>query len=328
VRDIFPIDPKIGWLPFAVKKGIEICRTKKMHAIFATILPYTSALAAYHIAMRSNIPFIVDYRDLWQGKPDISHFSQWHDQFSTKWEQKILTFSAKAIINTQRAKETIQKLYPMIPAERFSVLYNGFDRHDFEQEVLNKDTNTLLFTYTGGFYGERTPAFFMQAIKELNETGELPLNVRFRFVGNYVQSIIDILSVSELKDFIELIPQVTHQKSVEFLLKSDFLLLFVAKRKSEIVIPAKFFEYLAAQKPILGMVPIQGEAAELIRNLHAGFVMEIDDIPQIKSHILRLCRMSKEEMRADLSCSYHKIKQFERKEQTKRLAEILNAHCR
>ncbi len=127
-----------------------------------------------------------------------------------------------------------------------------------------------------------------------------------------------------LADFVELIPQVSHQKSIEYLLSSDFLLLFIAKKNSEIVIPAKLFEYLAAKKPILAIMPLHGEAADLIRNLQAGYLVEIDDVKQIKKYILQLCLLAKEKKEI-FQFDETKIKQYERQNQTRQLAELFNA---
>jgi glycosyltransferase involved in cell wall biosynthesis len=325
LRDIFPIDPKIGWSPFAVKKGIDICRTKKIDLIFATILPYTSSLVGYQIAKQGNLPLILDYRDLWQGKPDISYCSKWHFRFSNYWEKKMLTYSSHNIMNTKRANEKIQPLYPAIPKSHFSVLYNGFDKQDFQQKNSRKTNQLITFTYTGGFYGERTPLYFFQAVRELQQAGKLAANIRFRFVGNYLKSIYEM--AEKIDGCIEFIPQVSHQKCIEYLLASDFLLLFIAKRNSEIVIPAKLFEYLAANKPILAMLPLQGEAAELIRELKAGLLTEIDDVEQIKKYILQLCNLPKEK-RDTFQFPAEKINPFERKKQTEQLAEIFYANCK
>jgi glycosyltransferase involved in cell wall biosynthesis len=228
-------------------------------------------------------------------------------------------------MNTNRAKEKIQELFPMIPEHRFSVLYNGFDNEDFEHKKQIRKDDKIIFTYTGGFYGQRTPAFFLQAMKELNQEGFLLRNLLIRFVGNYVHARKEEILSYQISDNIDIISQVSHDESIEYLMDSDFLLLFIAKEKSEIVIPAKLFEYIAAKKPILAMVPLQGEAAELIVSLGTGLLAEIDDVSLIKSHILELCQLAKEQkINSRFHFSTDSIFQFERKIQTKSLAEIFN----
>ncbi len=110
---------------------------------------------------------------------------------------------------------------------------------------LEKD-DKIIFTYTGGFYGGQTPFYFVQAIKKLWQENNLPDNIRFLFVGNFVNNIQAIFS--EVASIIEVIPQVSHKESIRYMKSSDVLLLFVAKENSDMVIPAKIFLNTLQQK--------------------------------------------------------------------------------
>jgi hypothetical protein len=48
------------------------------------------------------------------------------------------------------------------------------------------------------------------------------------------------------------------------------------------------FEYLAAERPILALVPPDGAAAQLIRDTGAGVVAAPDDVPGIRDALLQL----------------------------------------
>lgn len=312
-RDIFPIDSKIGWLPFAVKKGIKLAKKYNFKAVYATLLPYTSALVGYKIAKKLQLPLILDYRDLWLGKPEISFFSAWHKKFARKWEARVLQFASKIIINTNRACDRIKKLYPQVDPQKFQVIYNGFDSKDFNKDIKN-ETDKIIFTYTGGFYGERTPQYFLEALADM----QLPDNVVFRFVGNYFSQMQQLFDNCGQKQHLQLIPQVNHQKSVQYLLKSNYLMLFIAKRDSEIVIPAKVFEYLAARRPILAMIPPQGEAAEIISKHQAGYICPIDAISAIQKNIEKLI-YSENDFGLDKQC----YNSYSRKYLTGQLAKLL-----
>ncbi len=288
-RDIFPIDSKIGWIPFAVHEGRKICRTQKIDAIYSSVGPFSSAMVGYKLSKIFNIPLIVDYRDLFRGKPDESYFSSFHERYAYKWEKKVLERASAVIINTHRAQEKIQHIFPQIVKQKFSVIYNGYDEEDFK---INHriDSSEIIFTYTGGFYGERTPKYFLQAIVELKDSRQLPENVKFQFVGNIPEQIRRLFHRSGILKYVILKQQVSHIESVKCLIQSDFLMLFIAKRDGEIVIPAKLFEYLAARKPILAMIPKHGEAGQIIEKFSAGLICEPDDIHKIKEYILEMIK--------------------------------------
>jgi len=291
-RKIFPIDSKIGWIPFALKKGSQLIKNKDIKAIFVTIGPYSSAIVGYKLAKKFNLPLIIDYRDLWIGKPDITYFSNWHRKFSIYWERKMLKFARLITVNTEFTKDKILSLYSEIENSKFKVIYNGCDREDFSQKY-SKENDKIIFTYTGGFYGERTPYYFLKVLEKMLNKNLLPPNIEFKFIGNYFKDIMQMLENKRLRSILAVIPQVTHKKSVKYLIQSDFLMLFIAKKDSEIILPAKIFEYLAARKPILAMIPRNGESAKIIRENNAGFISEIDEENLIMENILKLLNLYK-----------------------------------
>jgi len=54
------------------------------------------------------------------------------------------------------------------------------------------------------------------------------------------------------------------------------------------VLSGKVFEYLAAERPILAVVPPDGAAAELIRHAGAGVVVAPDDIDGIERELVAM----------------------------------------
>ncbi len=313
-REFFPIDSKIGWLPFAFYTGLKLCEEKKIDKIYATLSPYSSAILAYYLNKFTSIPYILDYRDLWQGKPDISYLTSWHKKISENWERKVLSNASKVIINTKLALKKIMSIYPKIEKDKFTVIYNGFDEDDFKIKIASKKSQKIVFTYTGGFYGERTPEYFIKAVENIQD--KISEKVEFRFVGNYHSLILKQLQ--SFPHLIKVIPQVTHKKSIEYLMESDYLLLFIAKEKSEIVIPAKLFEYIATKKPILAMVPKNGEAAMIIKKYNLGKISEPDDVKSIENNLLF---MVNRHIDIDLN---DELQIFTRRYQTELLAKILD----
>ena len=85
-------------------------------------------------------------------------------------------------------------------------------------------------------------------------------------------------------DRIELIPYAPHRRALELQRDSEALLLLIpeAGGRGKGVLSGKVFEYLAAERPILAVVPPDGAAAELIRDAGAGVVVAPDDIDGIE----------------------------------------------
>jgi len=71
---------------------------------------------------------------------------------------------------------------------------------------------------------------------------------------------------------------------------SDALLLLIpeAGGRGRGILSGKVFEYLAAERPILALVPPDGAAAKLIRDTNAGIVAGPDDVVGIRDALLDL----------------------------------------
>lgn len=71
---------------------------------------------------------------------------------------------------------------------------------------------------------------------------------------------------SSLKDSIEIIGYVPHEKSISYVQVSDVLLLIVDESKeSEEIVPGKVYEYIGSMRPVLAIAPEQGAIADLIK---------------------------------------------------------------
>ena len=75
-------------------------------------------------------------------------------------------------------------------------------------------------------------------------------------------------------------PVRARRRSLELQRDSEALLLLIpeAGGRGKGVLSGKVFEYLAAERPILAVVPPDGAAAELIRAAGAGVVVAPDDV--------------------------------------------------
>src|SRR5262249_26037875 len=109
-----------------------------------------------------------------------------------------------------------------------------------------------------------------------------------RFVGDFRSS--DREWAANILDRMELIPYAPHRRSLELQRDSEALLLLIpdAGGRGRGVLSGKVFEYLAAERPILAVVPEEGAAAELLRATGAGVVVAPDDIDGMERELTAL----------------------------------------
>ena len=128
------------------------------------------------------------------------------------------------------------------------------------------------------------PRPFLQAFHDAD------LDAVARFVGDFRSSDREWADSLELGDRLELVDYLPRTESLRLQRDSEALLLLVpdAGGRGKGVLSGKVFEYIAAGRPILAVVPPDGAAAELIRETGSGVVVAPDDVDGIRSALVEL----------------------------------------
>ena len=110
------------------------------------------------------------------------------------------------------------------------------------------------------------------------------------------------------------------RRSLELQRDSEALLLIAADAggRGTGVIPGKVFEYVAAERPILAAVPVDGAAGRLIEEIGAGVVAPADDVAALRAALVELHdRWQRGELRVELDAAAR-----ERVDRRARVAEL------
>lgn len=149
-------------------------------------------------------------------------------------------------------------------------------------------------------------------------------NLRINFVGTVPPYVMSLIEQNGLEESIKIMGYLPHRLSIQNMLKSDVLLLLLNKVKSNTtaqVSTGKLFEYLAARRPILALIPGDTDAARLITQLGAGDIADPEDLNDIMESISHL--YSKYQ-RGELRGHSQDIERFRRNELTRQLSVILD----
>lgn len=317
-------DARIGWYPYAVSLGKEIIKKEKIDLIYSSSPPYTSSIIAKKLHIVSGKPWVAGFRDPWTGF--LSTPKRW---FLPRAIDKCLE---KSVFKTCNAMEVAWKgiikdfsnKYPDIDTNKCIHIDNGFDSQDFPQDsYVPNDRFTV--TYTGSMYGKRNPETFLKAVEELVKDGKVDINkIKLRFVGRFGNEVLEMFKNDTLRNSIEVINYLPHSESVKLLIKSEALLMIVDDYTgNEEIVPGKVFEYIGSKRPIITLAP-QGAVTNLIQETECGKVANSRDISGIKDIFLEYYDKY---MNNNFSSEVNeeKIKKYERKELTRKLAELFNS---
>ncbi|HRP01507.1 MAG TPA: glycosyltransferase family 4 protein [Candidatus Kapabacteria bacterium] len=279
-------DSKAKWKKQAIALGEKIIKEHKIDVIYATAPPYTDFLVALELSKKFDIPFVVDYRDLWVDNKFNFFPTPYHKNRNEQLEHEILVHANRIIVITRTAKETLLKRYKFLNHLDISIITHGYDKEDFDKVgAVDKVKEKLVITHSGMFQDDRTPKYFLKALSEaIKVKPEIKDKIEIRFVGLMRPSHTKLISKLKLEQNCKLYDYVTHSESIRHLLESDVLWLMM---KDTVRTPGKLYEYIGAGKPILINAPI-GSMRQLASESGLAFVTDPDDIKQITEEILKI----------------------------------------
>ncbi|MDH3665062.1 MAG: hypothetical protein OEU92_34455, partial [Alphaproteobacteria bacterium] len=147
---------------------------------------------------------------------------------------------------------------------------NGFDPRDFSLDVDPPAGLPVRLLHAGTIYpGRRDPRPLFEAVRR---SGFGPDEVRLQFYGRQLDTIRALADEIGVSDLVEIGDAIPYKDAIALQKRADVLLLMQWNDPAdEGNVPAKVFEYLATNRQILGMGPLDGVPARLVRERQAGF---------------------------------------------------------
>ena len=315
-------DQVILWLQEAYKAVRVLIKEEEPQAILTTTPPHLLQLLGLVLKRKTRLYWIADFRDGWvdnflfQGQ---SRLRRWIDE---RIESQVIKDADAVMVVTDHIRKSLQLRYPKY-AQKIYLIHNGFDRSDFENLNVfpTRSSNCVHYDYVGNWGGFRDPAPLFKAFEELfNEGSLLKDEVSLTFTGGYHDKD------STLPDWVTVNPPVPHKAALGIMTTSSVLILLASISEREGAFTSKIFEYLAAQRPILALIPQTGELAELLIDYSLGFIASPMDIQQIKKAVIDSFEAAKRKQQPNQN-DIELLQQFDRRSQTLQLTRILDASC-
>jgi glycosyltransferase involved in cell wall biosynthesis len=283
---VFIPDNKIGWKHSALKTASALIKKEKFDAIFVTAPPQTDFLIGKTLKEKFHIPLVLDYRDAWVDYPFRFYPTPLHKFVHKTMEKHVLQKADAIVVASRRLKELILRRYKFLQYNDIQIISQGFDPADMKvnpQEKLPR-IEKMRITYSGVFYEDRTPLFFLEALHRVfKQNPKIRGRIEACFIGAFRSEHRKIVHRLELDGAVNILGYLEHKECVKYLLASDVLWVMMGDTKSS---PGKIYEYIGAQKKILGCVP-QGFMHSLIEEA-GGVCVEPSNVDQIAAAILQL----------------------------------------
>jgi glycosyltransferase involved in cell wall biosynthesis len=272
-RRLLVPDENVSWNLTAIPAAIRIARREGIDAVVTTSPPSSVHFVGAAVKRATGVPWVADLRDSVVAHPH-RHAERLLVRAKEQGEHavaKLIGGYADRIVCVSEA--IADEMRERKPNGEVVTIANGSDFDDFDG-LEHHAHERFRITHAGSFFGKRDPRPFLTA---LHESG---LDIVARFLGDFRSTDREWAEKLGLGDRLELIDYAPRRRSLELQRDSEALLLLIpdAGGRGKGVLSGKVFEYLAAERPILAVVPPDGAAAALIRDAGAGVVVAPDDV--------------------------------------------------
>jgi glycosyltransferase involved in cell wall biosynthesis len=282
-RLLFFPEPEVNWAPFAVRRGVDVHRRSPVDAIYSSSGPVTCHIVAERLARRTKLPWVADFRDPWIGNAFAAPVPWLHRSRQARIERRIVERADRVVFATAGLADAYSARYPWA-ADRFHVIYNGYDRADFASAPGSgpqPQTGAARFriTYAGSIYGDHELSIFLDGLETLfDRRPDLREELEVEFVGwlnLHNQAVAaQYATPDRLGSVLRFTGFVPHSEALEHLLAADAVLQIIGDGPGRsAVVVGKLAEYVGLDRQILAVVP-EGDARMMLRELDWGIIAD------------------------------------------------------
>lgn len=263
------------WCAPAYREAQRIMRKEKIDLIYSASPSFTAHFVAMKLKRESSLPWVADFADGWAvndflndefARTLIGPMKWFHKRRVKNAERSILTLADQVVCVHSHVIGRWRELHGL-SGSNMHVVTDGYDESAFDEakpSPLYPGKPTVLFLGTYYPHFRETIQKFARAIYEVGKGAELI------FIGRTAAPVQEMGLPNAT-----CIMHLPKKKAIALALGASFLLLIMPPYAKWT--PMKTYDYLRIGKPILGLVPADGDPAGLIQQAKAGFVLPFDE---------------------------------------------------
>lgn len=317
--NFFIPDARVFWIKPSVDFLKNYVEKHEIRTIITTGPPHSLHLIGLRLKQRNEqLNWIADFRDPWT---TIGYHTDLKLTKSSKKKHEALESSvlqqADKIITTSY---TTKEEFAHKTNKPIKVITNGYLNLASEPQTLSPKFS---LAHIGSLLSGRNPEVLWETLSQIcYESPEFSNDLELVLAGIVSKEVIQSIQSAGLQDALQLKGYLSHKQAIALQQNSQVLLLLeIDAQKTKGIIPGKFFEYMAANRPILAMGPKGWDVARLVKETETGRFFEYSDQPELKQYILDCYQKYK---RNDLHVYPKGIETYHRKELTKSLVEFIS----
>jgi len=262
-----------GWVEPAVRAGLALLAREHVDAICSLCPPATAHVVASEIARRSGLPWVAQFDDLYSFHLERQRRAAWRPYADRRHREWMRPATLAGAI-TPAMLAYVARTYGLAG----DVVVVGYDPEE-SPHIERQPRGRLRLAYTGSIYpGDQRPEMLFAALdRVVRERGEsnAPLELILAGTGRDEELEASLASFPAAARACRFVGRVPPRDALRIQREADALVLLNCTNPSPdegtLSYPAKAFEYLNAERPILALPRDPGGWGDrLLETTHAG----------------------------------------------------------
>jgi len=317
--NFFIPDARKFWIKPSVNYLKKYLIDNPVDVIISTGPPHSMHLIALELKKQLGVKWIADFRDPWTNIDFYSDLklTKSSDNKHKKLEKEVLSI-ADCVISVGN---TLSQELKSLGANRISTISNGFDTDDIPS-IKPKLGDKFSIAHVGSINKDRDHEAFWKALQiACSKLPKFKENLEIKFIGKVDISTLNQIKIWDLEDNFNHMEYMPHDKIINELMKAQILYLPINNTpNAKGILTGKFFEYLAAKRPILAIGLEESDIAEILNEVDAGKVFDFKNFQGVSNF---LNEKFSEFIKNEIKIIDNKVDKYSRKQLTKQLAELI-----
>jgi len=314
-------DPRRFWIKPSVGFLSDYLKENPVDAIITTGPPHSMHLIGMGLKKNfPSLPWVADFRDPWT---NIDFYKDLNltwlaDKIHHKLEREVLQKADTVLVVSRGMEEEFALMKP----KKLRVITNGYDESDVQVGTLTLD-GRFSISHIGTLNAARNPRIVWKVLSEIcAENVDFKKDLQIQLVGKVDFSVLEDIQSYGLQEQLLKIDYLSHSEAIAKQNSSQVLMLLINQSgNAKGILTGKFFEYLAAKRPILAVGPTDGDAAVVLNETGAGVIVDFADEQETMTAILNYYNQYK---KGTLSVQSESVERFSRSSLTGELAGLLD----
>ncbi|MDR2221187.1 MAG: glycosyl transferase family 1 [Flavobacteriaceae bacterium] len=318
--NMFIPDARVSWVKPSVKYLKAYLKANpSIQTVITTGPPHSMHLIGMHLKELLNIEWIADFRDPWTtiGYHKELKLSESAVKKHLELERRILNEADKIIVTSKSTK----KEFETKTSKPISIITNGYDVVHLGKVALDEK---FTLAHIGSFLSNRNPRVLWKAISELRKDNPaFKAAFELKLAGKVSEEIVETLKEFKLWECTNNMGYIDSTEALIQMRSSQALLLIeIDSDDTKAIVPGKLFEYMAAERPIIGIGPEEADFFEIIQQSNTGKVALYSEKDKIIDILMAYFELYQQDQ---LKVHGMGLQYFSRKRLTERLAYVINS---